>query len=150
MPFRYRSSFGLPIIVSHLRPLIFTTWLQMLTTTTPLELTVNTGTCVRSSCLPYHHLRIPSAIQIYRSKWTVTKILYLICRYYPLLSWPFNIWATVFKLDLDTCMIMATVIQLSLLPMVRNSLTWSRNWPSCPGLEAILSALCTRASCMDF
>ncbi|TFK65819.1 hypothetical protein BDN72DRAFT_179153 [Pluteus cervinus] len=40
---------------------------------------------------------------IHKSRWTGIKVLYLICRYYPMISWPIYIWAWLSPIDQGIC-----------------------------------------------
>ncbi|KAF8072073.1 hypothetical protein FPV67DRAFT_917925 [Lyophyllum atratum] len=42
-------------------------------------------------------------VLIHRARWSSVKIAYLCCRYYPLLTWPFYIWAFVGNHEAELC-----------------------------------------------
>ncbi|TFK35879.1 hypothetical protein BDQ12DRAFT_267185 [Crucibulum laeve] len=54
---------------------------------------------------------------IYKSRWNILKVVYLICRYYPLLIWPIEIWSMVFDHNLKTCEVMVVFQQFSFIPL---------------------------------
>ncbi|KAF8970981.1 hypothetical protein BDZ97DRAFT_1651902, partial [Flammula alnicola] len=54
---------------------------------------------------------------IYRSRWTTLKVVYLLCRYFPLLSWSIILWTLVGDHDLKTCIPAIVVQQVFFIPL---------------------------------
>ncbi|KAF9038630.1 hypothetical protein BJ165DRAFT_1531690 [Panaeolus papilionaceus] len=54
--------------------------------------------------------------KIHRARWTSIKILYLLCRYYPLVLWPIVMWAYIGNHDADTCYKVAHPVHALLAP----------------------------------
>lgn len=71
-------------------------------------------------------IRILSA-QIHRAKWTLIKLMYLLCRYYPFAVWILVIWAYVGNHDAQTCARVAHGVHATLAPCV--------GFFSCPEFE---------------
>ncbi|TFK65820.1 hypothetical protein BDN72DRAFT_179166 [Pluteus cervinus] len=55
---------------------------------------------------------------VHRSRWSMVKTLYLICRYYPLLAWPLFIWAWVFMFDRNTCIAVVRFLYIAAIPLL--------------------------------
>ncbi|KAF9458082.1 hypothetical protein BDZ94DRAFT_149635 [Collybia nuda] len=79
---------------------------------------------IRYSLLAAHTLLIwdffslleEEIILIHKSPWTSVKIIYLICRYYPLFIWPMKMWSLMWDKDLSVCE-RATYLEIFLIPL---------------------------------
>jgi len=56
-------------------------------------------------------------IFIHPTKWTMVKVLYLTCRYYPLLGWPFYLWTIIQNHSIKACASMVHAIYALLIPL---------------------------------
>jgi len=97
---------------------------------------------LRRWSLSYHY-------QIYESRWSLTKYLYLACRFGPLLSWPIVMYAFLFDHDMESCepfvVIVSVAFMLFVCPVLSllliNSLLTLLTWPHVsPISHAFLSA----------
>ncbi|KIJ64636.1 hypothetical protein HYDPIDRAFT_167906 [Hydnomerulius pinastri MD-312] len=56
-------------------------------------------------------------LSIHQEAWTKMKVAYIICRYYPLVVFPFNLWGFVGDHDLSTCYQVVHLLYLALIPL---------------------------------
>ena len=56
--------------------------------------------------------------QIHKGRWTTISICYVLCRYYPLLTWPLFIWTWCFDHNIETCRRVFHAVYFCLIPFV--------------------------------
>lgn len=67
--------------------------------------------------------------QVYKSRWTLMKCLYLVCRFCPLLFWPAIMYALLWDHDMDRCKPMLVINAVIFLLFVCPSLNLEKlNW----------------------
>ncbi len=87
----------------------------------------NTGLCVHS-LFNLNKSNLSKYCQIYKSRWSLTKFLYLACRYTPIVFLPFALYAYIPDHDLETCHHFLNIISLmSILVVCLSNFTLTIN-----------------------